>query len=181
MTDKAAMRATMRHFRDQFVARVRPAMSARPGLLADMSAGKIVAAYLPMGSEADAMPLIDAAIGRGCAIALPHVTHRHAPMRLLAWAPGDPLEAGPFGLRQPRADAPEVAPDIILTPLMAFDSGLNRLGQGAGYYDRFFALQPTARRIGVAWSMQHVGQVPTDPWDVALHAVITEQDWIAAL
>jgi 5-formyltetrahydrofolate cyclo-ligase len=70
-----------------------------------------------------------------------------------------------------------VRPDIILTPLLGFDHLLHRLGQGAGHYDRAFAALPGARRIGVAWSVQHVDPLPTDPWDVPLHAVITEQGW----
>ena len=88
------------------------------------------------------------------------------------------LVAGPHGLSQPAVDAIELRPDIILTPLVAFDARLNRLGQGAGYYDRAFERFPDAWRIGVAWSVQQVADVPTEPWDKPLHAVVTEQGWI---
>ena len=47
------------------------------------------------------------------------------------------------------------------------------------YYDRAFAALPGARRIGYAWSVQEVQLVPLDPWDVPLHAVATEREWIA--
>ncbi|MFZ8396223.1 5-formyltetrahydrofolate cyclo-ligase, partial [Staphylococcus aureus] len=73
---------------------------------------------------------------------------------------------------------PEVKPDIILTPMLAFDAKLDRLGQGAGYYDRAFATFPDAWRIGVAWSVQQVESLPTEAWDMPLHAVITECGWI---
>ena len=86
--------------------------------------------------------------------------------------------AGPFGLLQPPGDAEEVVPDLILTPLVAFDRTLARLGQGAGHYDRAFARFPNARRIGVAFSVQQVDRLPTDPWDMPLHAIITEREWI---
>ncbi|RYY12360.1 MAG: 5-formyltetrahydrofolate cyclo-ligase, partial [Alphaproteobacteria bacterium] len=86
---------------------------------------------------------------------------------------------GPFGLSQPHPDSPALTPDIILAPLLAFDAKLDRLGQGAGYYDRAFATFPDARRIGVAWSVQQVDTLPTDAWDMPLHAIITENGWIA--
>jgi len=100
-------------------------------------------------------------------------------MRFLAWETEATLVAGPFGLSQPAADAIELRPDVILTPLVAFDAKLDRLGQGAGYYDRAFERFPDAWRIGVAWSMQQVEHLPTEPWDMRLHAVVTEQGWIA--
>uniref|UniRef100_UPI0026709D2D 5-formyltetrahydrofolate cyclo-ligase n=1 Tax=Sphingomonas bacterium TaxID=1895847 RepID=UPI0026709D2D len=87
------------------------------------------------------------------------------------------LAAGPFGLSVPPAAWPEVAPDVILTPLVAFDAMLNRLGQGAGHYDRAFEAHPSAWRVGVAWSIQRVAALAPDPWDVPLHDIITETDW----
>ena len=107
--------------------------------------------------------------------ALPFVVDRSAPIRFLAWNPGDSLTTGPFGLRQPEADSPELAPDVILTPLVGFDARLNRLGQGAAHYDRAFARYGDARRVGVAWSVQEVPAIPADIWDVPLHAIITEK------
>ena len=100
-------------------------------------------------------------------------------MRFLAWETEAALVAGPHGLSQPAAHAIELRPDIILTPLLAFDAKLNRLGQGAGYYDRAFERFPDAWRIGVAWSVQQVAELPTEPWDIPLHAVVTEQGWIS--
>ena len=102
------------------------------------------------------------------------MSDRASPIRFLQWEPGDPLVAGPFGLSQPDGRE-EVAPDTILTPLIGFDARLNRLGQGAAHYDRAFARYPDAWRVGVAWSVQQVPAVPTDIWDVPLHAVITEE------
>ena len=88
------------------------------------------------------------------------------------------LAAGPFGLRQPAHDAATLAPDLVLAPLVAFDRRLHRIGQGAGHYDRAFAAWPEAVRIGVAWSVQEVPEFPPDAWDVPLHAIATEQEWI---
>jgi 5-formyltetrahydrofolate cyclo-ligase len=101
-------------------------------------------------------------------------------MRFLAWSPGEPLLPGRHGIEQPDlAAAPEVAPDLFLAPLLGFDRRLHRLGQGAGYYDRAFARYPDAIRVGIAWHVQECDFVPDDPWDVPLHAVLTEREWIA--
>ncbi|WP_231621588.1 5-formyltetrahydrofolate cyclo-ligase [Sphingomonas sp. 37zxx] len=146
-----------------------------PAYLARLTPGTIVASYIPLGSEADPTALVAAALTNGCTLALPHVISRQAPMRFLEWNPARPLERGIYGLQQPPADARELAPDIVLVPLVAFDSALHRLGQGAGYYDRALASLPAAWRLGVAWSVQQVSQVPVDPWDVPLHGVVTER------
>lgn len=139
---------------------------------------RCIAAYLPFGSEIDISAVLERVCARGRQSALPHVAGPDAPMRFLAWRPGEPLETGPFGLRQPAPDTPEVEPDLIFAPLLGFDRALNRIGQGAGFYDRVFAALPDARRIGVAWSVQEVATIPADSWDVPLHAVITERERI---
>jgi 5-formyltetrahydrofolate cyclo-ligase len=175
---KPALRARLRAARDAFVAG-KPAPIAVPdAFLARLEHGLTVTSYVPIGSEADPSPLARAAVEAGCVLALPHVTMRSEPMRFLAWETEAALEAGPFGLSQPAALAAELQPDIILTPLLAFDAKLNRLGQGAGYYDGAFARFPDAWRVGVAWSVQQVEDLPVDPWDMKLHAVVTEQGWI---
>ncbi|TVV73275.1 5-formyltetrahydrofolate cyclo-ligase [Sphingomonas solaris] len=141
---------------------------------------RCVSGYISDGEEVDPTPILFAAIDRGLTVALPHVAGRKSPMRFLRWEPGDVLVPGAFGLLQPRSDAAEVDPDLILTPLVGFDRRLARIGKGAGFYDRAFARLPDARRIGLAWSAQEADVVPTDPWDVPLHAVATETEWIEA-
>jgi 5-formyltetrahydrofolate cyclo-ligase len=176
--DKPALRRWLRAARDAFVARGPAPIGPPAEFIALLEPGKIVASYRPVGSEADPAKLVAAALDRGCTLALPHVVDRESALRFLAWHPDDRLHPGPFGLEQPHPDGAAVQPDIILTPLIGYDHLLHRLGQGAGHYDRAFAQIRAARRIGVAWSVQHVDPLPVDPWDVPLHAVITEQGWI---
>jgi 5-formyltetrahydrofolate cyclo-ligase len=147
-------------------------------IIAHLNDAIVVAGYCAEGTELDALPALRAAHGRGCVTALPHIAERGSPMRFLRWEPGQQLIAGVYGLLQPPADAPEVDPDLILAPLLGFDRAMRRLGQGAGFYDRAFARLPAARRIGLAWSVQEVDELPADPWDVPLHAVVTEKEWI---
>jgi 5-formyltetrahydrofolate cyclo-ligase len=141
--------------------------------------GKIVAGYIPVGSEANPQALLRQAYEAGCHTALPHVTSRSAPMRFLRWSPDEPLESGPFGLSQPKVNAEPCQPDVILVPLVAFDARLMRLGQGAGHYDRALSLLTGSFAVGIAWSVQQAPSLPTDPWDVPLNAILTEKAWIA--
>ena len=180
MTDKRALRVRLRAARNAFVADGPPPIEA-PATYGDrLRPGQIVASYAPLGSEVDPALLARAASERGCTLALPHVVDRATPLRFLAWDGEAPLAPGPFGLSVPHGHWHEVTPDVILTPLLAFDAALNRLGQGAGHYDRAFAAYPLAWRIGVAWSVQQVDALTPDPWDVPLHNLLTEREWMTA-
>lgn len=148
------------------------------GFVTVLRASAIVATYVKSGSEADPTVLTALARRSGKTIALPRLADREAPLVFRIWKPDDPLEQAPFGFRQPAASAPPAAPDLILAPLVGFDRNLNRLGQGAGHYDRAFAALPDSLRIGIAWSIQEVEALPADPWDVRIDAVLTEKEWI---
>lgn len=173
--DKLALRARLRAERDLFAAESVSAITAPQAFVDRLKPGLTVTTYIALGSEADPTQLAAAAAAHGCRLALPRITDRSSPMRFLAWSMDDELVTGPLGLRQPGPDAEEVTPDIIFTPLLGFDARLDRLGQGAGFYDRAFARYPDAWRVGIAWSVQQVPAVPTDIWDVPLHAVVTEE------
>ena len=69
---------------------------------------------------------------------------------------------------------PEQQFDLILVPALGFDRDNNRLGLGGGWYDRFVAQQPQARKIGVAyaWALVEDG-IPVEPWDMKLDLVVT--------
>lgn len=175
LDEKRVLRARMRAERDAF-AMTSDAVILPPAAFLDrLRPGVVVASYIPMGSEADPSHLAAAVRDAGATLVLPWVAGREGVMRFLAWTADDPLVRGPLGVRQPRDDATELAPAIVLTPLVAFDDALNRLGQGAGHYDRAFAAHPAAWRVGVAWAMQQLLAIDTDLWDVPLHAVITEK------
>jgi 5-formyltetrahydrofolate cyclo-ligase len=184
---KTELRETLRSRRAAFVAAMDGAevhahmMALADRVMREMGGARSLSAYLPLGTEIDPLPILEAAAAAGLATALPYVSSRAAPMRFLSWLPGDVLLAGPFGLLQPDpATADEIAPQLILTPLVGFDRMMARLGQGAGHYDRAFVALPHARRIGLAWSAQEADALPVDPWDVPLHAIATEREWITA-
>lgn len=176
-TEKAALRRRLRAERVRFASDAATIMPP-PEFLLRLGTGGVIASYIAMPGEADPAALALAARERGYRIALPHVTIKDQPMRFLGWSPGDPLMPGSFGLLQPAEDAEALVPDVMLIPLIGFDSRLNRLGQGAGYYDRALAGRSAVLRIGVAWSMQRCDTLPVDPWDVPMDGIVTELGWL---
>ena len=138
-----------------------------------------VAGYVAKGDEADPSVLIDILSGHGCTIALPRVTGDNEPLAFAAWKRGEPLVAGPFNIKEPRASAPVVTPDIIIVPLLAYDATGHRLGYGGGYYDRTLALlrsrNPSILAIGLAFGAQEVTHLAHEPNDQALDWIVTER------
>ncbi len=137
--------------------------------------GAVVAGFWPMSGEIDLRPLLLALQGRGHALALPVTPRRGQPLGFRRWGFGQALVAGPFGTRQPAADATLITPDFILVPLLGFDSHGRRLGYGGGYYDRTLALLPRAQALGVAFAAQQRVDLPAGPHDVRLPRVATER------
>lgn len=112
----------------------------------------------------------------GHTIALPYFASPNSPMEFREHT--DPydesdLETGTYKMQQPRADSAAINPDIIFVPLVGFTSNGERLGQGGGHYDRYLIQNPGALAIGLAWDVQLCEELPTEPHDMTLHAVIT--------
>lgn len=184
--NKSALRLSARATRAAFVEGLdqmahRLAFHALPSPVRALLAGRqTIALYAPVNDEAPALRLAESLIAEGKTLCLPRAVDRMGTMEFRAWSPGEPLEDGPFGTRNPSQEASLCHPDAIIAPLLAFDARLMRLGQGGGYYDRAFARYEHALRIGLAWSVQEVDTVPADPWDMPLHLVITERSLIEA-
>ena len=139
-----------------------------------------VALYRPRGAEMETRPLAQTLALLGCDLSLPCVEALDRALAFRVWTPGDPLRADLVGSAAPVSDAMEVEPDLIITPLLAFDETGHRLGQGGGYYDRTFAARPGAVRVGLAWSTQEVDRLPAEAHDIPLHGVLTEVGYTAA-
>ena len=179
MTDKHELRAAMRANRKR-LAGLDPEASLRAAEHAgDLPPGDIVAVYRAIGSEIDADALSMALARLGRQLCLPVVVERHAPMIFRRWTPGEPLELDAAGVPAPFPLAGAVTPDLILTPLLAFDSRGGRLGQGGGYYDRTFAALPDAVRVGFAYAGQEIENLPVETHDIRLHGVLTESGYRA--
>jgi 5-formyltetrahydrofolate cyclo-ligase len=140
-----------------------------------------VAGFMPMKTEINPLPLMRKLAEGGARLALPVVAGRGKPLIMRAWAFGAPLAAGVWGIREPPASAPAVAPDILIVPLLAFDRCGHRIGYGAGYYDLTIAAlraRQAVLAIGLAFAAQEIATVPATPHDAPLDLVLTEREVI---
>jgi len=143
--------------------------------------GTIVSGFMPIKSEINPLPLMKALTGQGARLALPVSAGRGAPLVMRPWKLDEPLDRGQWGIREPKADAAEVEPDILLVPLLAFDRAGHRIGYGAGYYDLTIAALRERKpiiAIGLAFAAQEVPAVPATPRDARLDLVLTEREVI---
>jgi len=139
--------------------------------------------YLAVNGELDTTPIIRLARRHGCRVFVPVIrSHRTSSMWFVPLS--DALRDNRFGTPEPASGRGlRISPrflDLVLVPLVAFGASGERLGSGAGYYDRAFAYLRTRRTwrkpllVGVAYEWQHVADLATEPWDVPLAAVITD-------
>jgi len=178
---KAALRAQALSRRDSIPPAERAAAAealARQPFPIPVASGIVVAGYSPLKSELNPLPLMRRCAALGAQLALPVVAGRGKPLIMRGFAFGEPLGSGVWGIREPLPDAPEVFPDILLVPLLAFDRRGNRIGYGAGYYDRTISRLRTMKAItaiGIAFSAQEFEDVPATSHDAPLDLVLTER------
>jgi len=179
---KADLRKTVFARRDDMPAAERQAaaetIAQRPFPL-PIRPGVIVSGFSPIRTEINPLPLLRRLAAAGARLALPVIAGKGKPLIMRAYTFGDPLEARTWGIREPKDDAPEVDPDILIVPLAAFDRRGNRIGHGAGYYDmtisRLRSLKPVTA-VGIAYAVQEVPEVPVTERDATLDLVLTEGD-----
>jgi 5-formyltetrahydrofolate cyclo-ligase len=147
--------------------------------LIDPAPGTVVSAFLPFGEEIDTLPLLTALHARGAVPCAPVSPKVGRPLTFRRWWPGVPLERERFGTACPAPEAGEAVPAILIVPMLAFDRAGNRLGYGAGFYDRTLAglrAAGQATAIGVAYAAQEVDAVPVGAHDQPLDAIVTERE-----
>ncbi len=143
--------------------------------------GAIVSGFSPIRTEFNPVPLMRRLSDAGASLALPVVAGRGLPLTMRAWKFGDEMASGVWGIREPRPEAPEVFPDILLVPLAAFDRRGHRIGYGAGHYDRTLRRlreMKTVTAIGVGFAVQEIERVPATAFDQTLDLVLTENEVI---
>jgi 5-formyltetrahydrofolate cyclo-ligase len=178
---KAALRAEALARRDAMPATERQAAAeaiAARDLPLPIARGVVVSGFSPLKSEINPLPLMRKLASVGARLALPVVVGRGQPLIMRAYAFGDALDAGVWGIREPKADAPEVEPDVLIVPLAAFDRRGHRIGYGAGYYDLTINRlrdRKAVTAIGIGYAAQEVLAVPATPRDARLDLVLTEK------
>lgn len=132
-----------------------------------------IAGYYPFRNELNILPLLEILRLKGKTILLPRTPTTPAPLTFHRYH-DDILEEGKYSIRQPNADSPVESPDILLVPLVAFDTDYHRLGYGGGYYDRTLAsLSPRLLTIGCAYNFQQVDTLQPEAHDEKLDKVIS--------
>jgi 5-formyltetrahydrofolate cyclo-ligase len=155
-------------------------IAARPFPL-DVKRGTIISGFMPMKSEINPLPLMRKLAAAGAQLALPKIQGRGKPLMMRAYKFGDELLRGQWDIREPKPDASEVAPDILIVPLACFDRAGHRIGFGAGYYDMTItalrAKKPVTA-VGIAFAAQEIPRVPATQRDARLDLVLTEREII---
>ena len=135
--------------------------------------GQALAGYIPIRTEIDPLPVMaqwEAAVG------VPVIRGAGLPLEFHRWTPDCDMIEGPFGAAVP-ACPEQVDPQVLIVPLVAFDSRGYRLGYGGGFYDRTLerlrAVRPTWA-VGFAYAAQRLESLPIEPTDQPLDAVVTE-------
>jgi 5-formyltetrahydrofolate cyclo-ligase len=197
---KQSIRAILREQRDQLPSEVHARLSLQIGrsfirdVLEPLSERLLrpltVMGYMPFRSEVDVLPILDWCWQAGHMVVLPRVEQQSRGLRLHRTAGPEDLESGAWGIREPRADLPELddlsAIDIVLFPGLGFDLKLGRLGYGGGYYDRFmekFSVQgiPYPLLAAPAFELQLISEVPVEAHDVRLDLIVTEERRIGTM
>ncbi|HEY3431227.1 MAG TPA: 5-formyltetrahydrofolate cyclo-ligase [Rhodocyclaceae bacterium] len=128
----------------------------------------------PIRREFDPLPLLARLCGLGWRACMPVVVAPNAPMAFHEWSPQAAMKPGYYDIPVPVVATP-VHPDLVLLPLVAFDSHCYRLGYGGGYFDRTLAaLTPQPITIGIGFELARVDSISPETHDVALDYVVTE-------
>ena len=137
---------------------------------------KIVGGYYPVNFEIDILEFLEKLETKGVNLCLP-VVKKNNEMDFYSWSNKNLLKLNKYGIPEPE-QINKVFPDIILIPLVAFDSRLYRIGYGGGYYDRYInklSNKKNLLKIGIAHSCQKINKVPVNKYDRKLDIIITEK------
>ncbi len=141
---------------------------------------QIVAGYWPHQSEISPVPLLEWCAAKGMECALPVAGMKERSLLFRCWSPGAALKRAGFDICEPLETAPQVTPDVVLVPLLAFDRAGHRLGYGHGFYDRALSalrLRGPVLAVGLGFAGQEVeGALPSERHDQPLDWIVTERE-----
>lgn len=138
----------------------------------------MVYAYASFGTEANTFLLLEALWRRKILTALPRVEGNEMKFYLVSGR--EDLTEGYMGILEPAEDClPAQSPRaVVITPGLAFTKDGKRLGYGGGFYDRFFEAEPLHRKVAIAYGFQVVRDLPSQPWDVRVDQLVTDEEII---
>ncbi|MCH9769563.1 MAG: 5-formyltetrahydrofolate cyclo-ligase [Gammaproteobacteria bacterium] len=167
---------------DVIVQKDSTAVATQVLLLKEFHQAKHIAYYLSTENEIDPAPIIKADHSNK-QFYLPIMIASHQHLQFHCYQDGDKLITNRYGIQEPVADIERMMPpeslDCVLMPLVGFDLQCNRLGRGAGYYDKSFAFRLNKNNskpllIGLAYEFQKIQDFNSNNWDVPLDIIVTE-------
>tara|TARA_Y100001970_G_scaffold187694_1_gene228333 strand:- start:3193 stop:3732 length:540 start_codon:yes stop_codon:yes gene_type:complete len=138
---------------------------------------KIVGGYAAINYEYDCLNLLKFLESKNYMVSLP-VIKNNFQMNFYKHSFQDPLKLNKLGIPEPFSAKKKIIPDLIFVPLVGFDTDLNRLGYGGGFYDRYFDKNLKLKKIikiGLAFSFQKIKKIPINKFDIKLDRIITEK------
>ena len=136
-----------------------------------------IAVYLASPQEIDLSPFVRKMLAAGAQVVAPRWNGETYELAAVKGLGGGDLRKGPMGILEPSA-AELVSPDAVgtwLVPGLAFTRDGRRLGYGGGWYDRLLAnAAKAALKYGIAHAFQVVGELPSEPHDIPLTAVVDD-------
>ncbi|MEZ4322010.1 MAG: 5-formyltetrahydrofolate cyclo-ligase [Myxococcota bacterium] len=170
---KPALRQRMMAVREAVAADHAASVEARVWPYLQALAGPVLV-YISIDAELPTRGLIRRMLDAGVPVAVPRLIGRGR-MEAAALTSLDALVPG--GFRVPTSEGPVVEPVSAIVPGLAFDASGARLGYGGGYYDRWLADHPV-HTVGLAYTVQILPSVPTEPHDRRLDRILTEDGWV---
>lgn len=136
-----------------------------------------VMVYVSKPPEVNTETLITALIARGSRVIVPIIEIETLSLRLSYLDDPSVLVDSTFHVPEPIGSEIPAKPEevkVAIIPVLGFDRNGNRLGYGAGYYDRFLAENPDITRIGLSFACQETTAIPCEVNDVKMDLVVTE-------
>jgi 5-formyltetrahydrofolate cyclo-ligase len=152
--------------------------SIEENLLGLLDGFATVMVYVAKAPEVETMGLIAALNRRGVRVVVPIIERETCSLRLSYLPDPGVLVPSTFDVPEPIGHELPARPEeveVVIIPMLAFDAEGNRLGYGAGYYDRFLCRYPHPKKIGIAFSCQQAGRIPADENDVKMDYIVTEK------
>ncbi|MDF1684381.1 MAG: 5-formyltetrahydrofolate cyclo-ligase [Legionellaceae bacterium] len=174
-TNQAKRKALPKHLR----AEASQALCARLQTLPVYQQATQIALYQAIEGEIDLYPLWVHAENAGKTCYMPVMNAQAKTLLFLPTTRTTPQQTNAYNIAEPKTQHTDAillnSLDLMLMPLVAFDSHGTRLGRGAGYYDRTLEHKKPRCLLGVAYEFQHYDFLPPEPWDVPLDGVATEK------
>ena len=177
---RAELRAALRRRRDTVDRRESREAALDAALereLRGLRGAACIGAYCASRGEYDALRVllrVGQALDSPWAVALPVVRRSERAMHFFAWAAGQALRPGAYGIDEPAAGAAAVEPDVLLVPCLGFATDGLRLGYGGGYYDRYLEHRPRVLTIGLGFDACRLDGLQAQPHDRRLSVILTE-------